>query len=115
MRPRMPGAGVDRPDGHVHHVELAGPTGKANLAGLCWHHHQRIHLDGFTLTDNADHRLEWRDQRGRLIGRPALRPDLHQPPDPRQSSWCLVERGRGAGQMIRLWWSFQYSSFSSRL
>ncbi len=57
----------------------SGPTGKANLAGLCWHHHQRIHLDGFTLTGNADHRLEWRGQRGRLIGttRPALRPD-HQ-------------------------------------
>ncbi|MBK9180095.1 MAG: HNH endonuclease [Acidimicrobiales bacterium] len=71
--------GCDRPAVHLHHVEFyehGGPTDKANLAGLCWHHHQRIHLDGFTLTGNADHHLEWRDQRGRLIG--TTRPALHQ-------------------------------------
>ncbi|MBK9178389.1 MAG: DUF222 domain-containing protein [Acidimicrobiales bacterium] len=74
---RVPGC--DRPAVHLHHLvfwEAGGPTTDHNLAGLCWHHHQRIHADGFTLTGNANHTLDWKDPNGRLIGttRPAASP-----------------------------------------
>jgi hypothetical protein len=73
-RCRVPGC--DRPGAEIHHLvpwEHDGPTDTPNLVAICWHHHQRIHTDGFTLTGDADHDLEWRNPNGRPIAtsRPA--------------------------------------------
>ncbi|MBK9180726.1 MAG: DUF222 domain-containing protein [Acidimicrobiales bacterium] len=80
-RCRVPGC--DRPGTEIHHLvpwEHEGPTDTPNLVAICWHHHQRIHTDGFALAGDADHDLEWRDPNGRHIAtsRPTLRPDVHQ-------------------------------------
>jgi hypothetical protein len=44
--------GCDRPVAEIHHIEhhaCGGKTRLANLIGLCWFHHHRVHEGGYGL------------------------------------------------------------------
>lgn len=71
---------------HIHFHSHGGPTVLANLLGLCWGHHHRIHESGWRLEGEPGGEITFRSRHGReLLGRA---------PEPWVTAWSGSRRRR---------------------
>lgn len=62
--------GCDHKVDDVHHIVEwvhGGATDTVNMVGLCWEHHDEVHLNGWTVTKASDGTLTWRRSDGEWI------------------------------------------------
>lgn len=90
----------------VHHIQFhshGGPTVMANLIGLCWSHHHRVHEAGWRISGNPEGTVTFRSRLGRErpsepappCAWPATRPPESQcdPPSPGVPSDPQIREG----------------------
>jgi Domain of unknown function (DUF222)/HNH endonuclease len=59
---------------HLHHWAHGGETRLDNLALLCWHHHRLVHEGGYTVEDDENGGLRFRNRSGLVISSVPRRP-----------------------------------------